>query len=178
MGFPAGKQGMNGSRIRGRGQFLAERAIGEHLCKFREDLQMLLGRLLRHQQHEQQTHRLAVRRVELYRGSQAEKGADRFLQALDAAMRDGHALAEPGRTELFPREEAVEYRTASDALVVFEHDSRLLEDALLAAGIEIDLDVGKGQKLGDQVHGDTATADGCGNVLAEASGAISLWGFP
>src|ERR1035437_6173961 len=49
------------------GQMLAQIPIGEHLCQFGQDLQVLLGSLLRNQQDEQQVDRFAVRRVKRHR---------------------------------------------------------------------------------------------------------------
>src|SRR5438270_6356607 len=44
----------------GRGAHcLAKGAVAEHLRELREDLQVLLGRLLRHEQHEDERHRRA-----------------------------------------------------------------------------------------------------------------------
>ena len=45
------------------------------------------------------------------------------------------------RAELFAREQAVENRTACDSLVILEKQPCLLENALLAAGLEVEDDV-------------------------------------
>src|SRR5690348_2688978 len=106
---------------------LAKRAVAEHLRELGEDLQVLLGRLLGHEQHEDQRHRRAVGRIERYRLRQANEGAERFLQSLDAAVRDGDALAEARGAELLAREERFEHLGARDAVVVLEEQPGLLE---------------------------------------------------
>jgi hypothetical protein len=131
---------------------------------------MVFVGLFGHQQHEQH-HRLAVRRVELHGAARRRKAPTGVLQALDAAVRDGDALAEPGGAELFPREQAVEHRAAADALVVLEQHPRLLEDALLAARIEADLDVGRGRSLAIRFM------DCCDGRRFPDKGAC-LWGNP
>src|SRR5262245_30082145 len=98
----------------GRGEHrLAQRPVAEHLRQLREDLQVLLGGLLRYQQDEGERHRLAVGRFEGHWLGEAHEGAERLLQPLDAAVRDGDALAEAGRAELLAREQAVEHDAAS-----------------------------------------------------------------
>ena len=78
--------------------------------------------------------------------------AHRLLEPLDAAVRDGDALAQPGRAQLLAGEQAVENLAAGDAVVVLEQQADLLEHALLAGDVEIDQDVRLGQQLGDQIH--------------------------
>src|SRR5678816_4115175 len=137
----------------GRAQHrFAQRAVAEHLCQLGEDLQVLLGRLLRHQQHEGEAHRLAVGRFERHRLRQAHQGAERLLQTLDAAVRDGDALAEPGRAELLAREQAVEHGAAADLVMVLEQQARLLEQALLARRLEVGDDMRRREDLGDEAH--------------------------
>src|SRR5258706_4140237 len=96
----------------------AQRAVAEHLRQRGEDLQVLLGRLLRHQQHEGDAYPLAVGGLERHRLCQAEEGAARLLQPLDAAVRDGDALGQPGRAELLAREQAVAHHAARDGVPV------------------------------------------------------------
>ena len=138
--------------IRGAVQGLAELAVAEHLRELGEPLQVGFVGLLGYQQHEQHVDRTPVGRVELHRGGQAQEGAGGVLEPLDAAVRDGDALAQPGRAEALAGEQAVEYGAAGDALVVLEQQAGLLEDALLAARVEIDNHVGKRQELGYQAH--------------------------
>ena len=64
----------------------------------------------------------------------------------------GNALAQPGGSELFAREEAVEDLAATDVLIVLEQQSGVLENPLLAGHVEVQQNVSAGQKLGDQVH--------------------------
>ena len=89
---------MQRRRVGGAGQRLAQHAVAEHLRELGEDFQVLLGGVLRHQQREHQVYRLAVGRIEGYRLRQAHERAERFLQPLDAAVRNGDALPKPGRT--------------------------------------------------------------------------------
>jgi hypothetical protein len=56
-------------------------------------------------------------------------------------MRDGNAAAQAGRPQLFPREQAVEYLAARDLVIVLEEQPDLLEQALLAADLEVQRDV-------------------------------------
>src|SRR5262245_15234744 len=131
---------------------LAQRAVAEHLRELREDLQVLLGRLFRYQQDEGEAHRLAVGRLERHRLREAHERAERLLQALDAPVRDGDAQAEPGRAELLAREQAVEHHAAADLVVVLEQQARLLEQALLARGLQVGDDVARAEDVGDQTH--------------------------
>ena len=65
---------MHRFRLRIRAQRGAEGVVGEHLGDLRQDLQVLLGDVVRDQQEEQQVDRLAVRRLERDRLGQAHKG--------------------------------------------------------------------------------------------------------
>src|SRR3970282_2159345 len=57
--LPIADELMQAAGVLGLDQLLAQIGIGKHLCQFRQDLQVLLGRLLRYQQDEQQLDRLA-----------------------------------------------------------------------------------------------------------------------
>src|SRR5688500_3886757 len=131
---------------------LAQRLVAEHLRELGEDLQVLLGRLLGHEQHEHQRHRVAVGRIEGNRLAQAEEGAEGVLQALDAAVRDRHALPQAGGAQALAREQAVEDDALGDAVVVLEEQPDLLEQALLARHLDIEVDMRGGQELGDEAH--------------------------
>jgi len=50
---------------------------------------------------------------------------------------NGDALAEPGGTQPLAREQAVEHQAARDAVMVLEQEARLLEQALLARGLQV-----------------------------------------
>src|SRR5678815_3403516 len=121
----------------GRAQHrFAQHPVAEHLRQLGEDLQVLLGGLLRNEQDEGEAYRLAVGRLERHRLGEADEGAERLLQPLDAPVRDGDPLAEPGRAELLAREQAVEHRAAGDLVLVLEQQARLLEQALLARRLQ------------------------------------------
>src|SRR6266436_4185087 len=152
MGLPGGDVLMECARVCVRRELFAQLAIAQHLRELRQDLQMLFGRLLGHEQHEHETDGLAVRRVERHRLSQADKSADRLFQALDPAMGNSDPLAKARRAETFPGEQAVEHEAPRHALVVLEEQPGLLEHALLARHIQVEKDVRRGQKLSDQVH--------------------------
>ena len=128
--------------------FTASAKRGEALGQFGKDLQVLFGRLLGDQQHEQQGYGLAVGRVEWHRRRQAQKSAACLLEALDAAVRNGDALAESGRSQLLACEEAVEDRSAGNSVVVLEEQAGLLEDPFLAAGFKVEQDVVCRQEFG------------------------------
>ena len=102
---------------------------------------MLLRCLFGNKQYEKEGYRLAIRRIKGYRRRKTQKCAAGFLQPFDAAMRNGYALSEASRTKLFASEKAVEYRAASDALIVFEKQAHFLEDAFLAARVKIKDDI-------------------------------------
>src|SRR6185503_14727376 len=150
--LPGGDQLMELGGV-GRGEHrFAQRPVAEHLRQLREDLQVLFGGLLRHQQDEGEAHRLAVGRLERHRLRETHEGAERLLQALDAAVRDRDALAEAGRAELLAREQAVEHGAAADLVVVLEEQTRLLEQALLARRLQVGDDVTRTEDVGDQTH--------------------------
>src|SRR4051812_13021184 len=99
MRVPFGDVLMQRAWIGVRGEPLPQFLVGEHLRQLREDLKMPLRRVLRNQQHEDERHRLAVGRVEGYGLRQAHERAHRLLQALDAAVRNGHSVSEARRPE-------------------------------------------------------------------------------
>src|SRR5262245_30398729 len=152
MRLPLGYELMHRRRSGAGQQPFAERLVAEHLGKFREYLQVQVGGAVGHQQHEDEADRLAVGRVERDRLLHPHERADRLLQPLDPAVRDRDPLAEAGGAELFPREQAVEHLAACDLVMVLEQQPDLLEDALLAARVELQDDVRRRQQLADQVH--------------------------
>src|SRR5512141_740325 len=83
IGLPIADKLVQRARVLGLDELLAQIRVGEHLREFGQNLQMLFRRLLRHQQHEQQLHRLAVGGVERHRGGKAHERSYRFAQALD-----------------------------------------------------------------------------------------------
>src|SRR6266581_3973830 len=152
MGLPGGDVLMECARVGVRRELFAQLAIAQHLRELRQDPQVLFGRLLGHEQHEHETDGLAVRGVERHRLSQADESTDRLFQALDPAVGNSDSLAKARRAETLPGEQAVEHEAPRHALVVLEEEPRLLEHALLARHIQVEKDVGRRQKLRDQVH--------------------------
>src|SRR6266700_2877721 len=152
MGLPGGDVLMERARVGVGRELAAQLAVAQHLRELRQDSKVLFGRLLGQQQHENEIDGLAVGGVEGHRLREAPKSADRLLQALDPAVRNRDPLAEARRAEALPGEQTVEYQTSRHALIVLEEEPRLLEHALLARHIQVQKDVGRGQKLRNKVH--------------------------
>src|ERR1035437_7935113 len=141
IGLPGADELVQAARVLRLGQLLAQLPVGEHLGQLGQNLQVLLGSLLRYQQDEQQVDRLAVGGVKRHRGGKAHESRHRLAQALDAAVWNGHPLAQAGRAQALAREQAVEYQAARDPLVILENQTGLFEHALLAADVEVEDDV-------------------------------------
>src|SRR6267143_2540511 len=150
--LPSADQLVERRRVGGGAHRLAQRAVAEHLRELGEDLQVLLGRLFRHQEHEHEGDRRAVGRVEGNRLREADEGAERFLQALDPAMRDGDALPKTGGAEALARKQAVEHEAPGDAVVILEKQTRLLEQAFLARGLQVHEHMSGIKQLGGEAH--------------------------
>ena len=69
---------------------------------------MFAGRIFRHQQSENQGYGFSVGRIESNRLFRADKRAGGFFHAGMTAVRDGDALSQAGRTQLFAGKQAVE----------------------------------------------------------------------
>ncbi len=63
-GLPLIEQRAQSGGIGGTPQAVAKARFGKHLGELREELQVLFGRVFRHQEHEHLGHGLAIRRVE------------------------------------------------------------------------------------------------------------------
>ncbi len=96
IGLPADDQTLRGDRVACLRELRAEFAVAEHLRQLAQDLQVQVGRLLRHQQDEDQVHRTLVRRLEGDGSARAQERADRFTQAL-ARARAGWRCPGPAR---------------------------------------------------------------------------------
>jgi hypothetical protein len=83
--------------------------------------------------------RRARRRARL---GEADEGAQRVLEALDAAVGNRDALAQAGGAELLAGKQAVEDGAATDPVIVLEQQAGLLESTLLAARLEADDHIG------------------------------------
>ena len=132
---------------------LAQVAIGEHLGDLGEDLEMPLGGRFGHQQEDQQADRLVVGRVEGDRVLHAQHRGERVLQSLDPAVRDGDAVAQAGGAEPLAGEQVVGDRGPGDGMLVLEQQPRLLEDPLLAGGVDADQHVPGRQDGSKTIHG-------------------------
>src|SRR5258706_1313455 len=159
MGFPFADDLLDCRRVRQSSEVRAHVLVAEHLRQLRENLQMEVGCLFRHQQHEYKVHRIAVRRFEGDRIAGADKRAGGIAQALDATVRNGDAMPQPGRSQAFAREQRFEYLAAADTERVFEQQTDVFEHQFLAGHVEVERDVGYRQQPGDQTHG------GLGDVL-------------
>ena len=133
-------------------QSFTQFAVGQHLGDLGQDLQVPLGGGLGHEQEDQQRHRLVVRGVEGDGLLHADHRGERVLQALDAAMRDGHAVAQAGGAEALAGEEVVGDGGAGHRVLVLEQQAGLLESALLARGVDVDDDVGRREDGSETVH--------------------------
>src|SRR6267142_2532236 len=147
MRLPGGDVLMKRARIGVGRKLLAQLPVAQHLCELGQDAQVLLGRLFRHQQQEHETDGLAVGCIERNRLCEAHEGADRFLEPLDPAVRNGDSLPQPRRAETLAGEQAVEHQAPRHPLVVLEQGPGLLEHAFLARHIQVQKDVRRGQEL-------------------------------
>ena len=151
--LPAGDQAM---QIGGRGgalDALAQAGVAQQLGDLGEDFQVLLRGGLGHQQEDQQADRLFVRGIEADRLRQAQHGGHRRLQTLDAAMRNGHAMAQAGGAQPFTREQAVGDQRTRQAMQALEQQAGLFERAFLAGGLNADEDLGLREDGCETVHG-------------------------
>src|SRR5512132_3654859 len=104
--LPVAKHGVERCGVGRLRQPIAKRALRKHLRKFGEQLQVLVGRMLGHEQDEQLVDGLAVRRVERDRLGEPRKRADRLAQPVNAAVRYRDTLPESRQAELLARGEA------------------------------------------------------------------------
>src|SRR5688500_13466008 len=82
MRLPLRDEAMQLGRRRRRDELLAEGLVAEHLRELREYLQMLVGRPVGHEQHEDEAHVLRIRGVERYWLARANERPDRVLETL------------------------------------------------------------------------------------------------
>ena len=120
-------------------------AEGALLGEFGEELQVMLIGLFGNQQDKKHRDWTAVGRIEWNGFGETDKGAKGVFEGFDAAVGNGDALSKTGRTELFTGKQTVEDGAAGDAVIVLEQQAGLLERALLAARLEADDDIGRGQ---------------------------------
>src|SRR4051812_48009730 len=156
--LPGGDELVERLRLGGGAHGLAQRAVAEHLRELGEDLQVLLRRLLRHEQHEDKGDWRAVGRVEGNRLREANEGTERLLQPLDATVGNGDALAKAGRAEALAREQAVEHEAPRDAILVLKQQARLLEQPLLARRRQVDEHMDRVQQLAGEAHARCASS--------------------
>src|SRR5918993_723640 len=88
MGLPLRDEPVQLGCVRRREQLLPERLLAEHLRELGKNLKVHVCRAVRHEQHEDDAHVLSVRGVEGYGLARAHYGADGFLEAFDAPVRN------------------------------------------------------------------------------------------
>src|SRR5687768_15624739 len=119
-GLPSCDQGVERGGVGARLDLLAQAGIAEQLRDLRKYFKMFLSGRFGHQQEDQQHHRLLVRRVESDRIRELEHRGHWRLEALDAPVRDGHAVAETGGTQALAGEQAVGDEGTAQAVQVFK----------------------------------------------------------
>ena len=95
------EQMMDRRRVRGGRNPLAEARIGKHLGDRCQDPEVLVGCVLRHENHEEYRHALPIGCAELYRKPASHQQDDRLGNADDAGVRDRDAMAKTRRSALF-----------------------------------------------------------------------------
>ncbi len=138
--------------IGGGFDLLAQGAIAEQFGDFRQNFKVFLGGRFRHQQEDQQGDRLLVRRVKTDRCVQLENGGHRRFEPLDAAMRNGNAMTEPGRAQTFAGEQTVSDQRAVHPVQVFKQQAGFFESTLFAGRFNADQNLSGGQNLRKTVH--------------------------
>jgi hypothetical protein len=91
------------------------------------------------------SHRLVVGRVEGDGLLHAHHGGQRVLQALDAAVRDGHRMAQAGGAQALAGKQVVGDGAARDGVLVLEQQARLFEHPLLAGRVHVHQHVAGGR---------------------------------
>ena len=81
--------------------------VREHFRDLGKDLEVALRRHLRHEQEDEERHRLFVGSAEGQRLLQSDHAGDGRLQALEAGVRDRDTVAETGARELLARDQRV-----------------------------------------------------------------------
>src|SRR5436190_13148771 len=112
---------------RGCRELLTKRALRKHLCQLGEELQMLLGRMLGHEQHEKLLDGLAVGRLEGDGRYESDECAGRLRKSFDPSVRNRDPLTEPRRSELFARCKACRDDGPRKAGAALEQRSGLIE---------------------------------------------------
>src|SRR5689334_18435408 len=79
MRLPSGDVLVKRARVRIAGKLRAQLAVAQHLGELGEHAQMLLGRVLGHEQQKHEADRFAVGRVERHGLGEANESSDRLL---------------------------------------------------------------------------------------------------
>src|SRR5581483_1732835 len=151
-GMPVLEQRVQARRAVGATQLVTELAVGEHLRKLGQQLQVLLGGVLGHEQHEHLRDGLAVGRVECNGRGEARECSLRGGEAPDATVRNGDALAEARRAELLACGQAVDHQLPRQPEVRLEQRADRLEQPRLARGFQPEQHIRGRQKVGDLAH--------------------------
>src|SRR5690606_13190975 len=102
------KERMDGCCLLGSPDLRDDIRIAQHACNARQRLEVIRTSPFRSQKQEDQIHGLVVQRLEIDRCFQPREDACDALDAGQLAMRDGDAVANTGRTELFALQDGVE----------------------------------------------------------------------
>jgi len=147
MRLPRGDVLVERARIGVGRESLAQLAVAQHLCELGQDAQVLLGRLLRHQQQEHEADGLAV-------GASNGTGCARRTKAPTASLSPlilPCGIATPCPSPVEPRRSRANRlsntRLLATPWLFFEQEPGLLEHAFLARHIQVQKDVRRGQEL-------------------------------
>lgn len=151
-GMPGSDQMMQGRGIVAGFQLLAQAAVTEQLGNFGQDFKVFLRGGFRHQQKNQQPYRLFIRCIKANRRFKLENCRHRGFQALDAAVGNGNAMAQTGRSETLAGKKAVGDQGTIEAMKILEQKPGFFKRALLARRFNADEDLGGGQNLRKTVH--------------------------
>ena len=125
LSYRLGKKGERSvSRIRGP-QFFQKARITECFSQLRQDLQVFVRGVLRHQQAENKIDRLTVQGIKIDRCTKLQKSADGLLQSRDTSMGNGDPETEARAPQAFPRHQAI---TRSPGLCVCGTDNDKLAE--------------------------------------------------
>ena len=109
---------------------------------------MLLGGRFGHQQEDEQADRLFIRRIKAYGASELKHRRHGGFQAFDAAMGNGHAVAQARGAQALAGEQAVGNQGAREAMQTLKQQSSFFKRAFFAGGVHPNEDLGGRQDGG------------------------------
>lgn len=105
-----------------------------------------------YQQENKQTDGLLIWRIETNGLRHLDHRGQRRLEPLDAAMGDGHAVSQACRPQTLPGKQAVSHQRTIEAMKIFEKQTRLFKNPLLAGGINVCQHLRDRQDGGKSIH--------------------------